>query len=115
MSLRIYTITGIVALITAVVCAFIDYKISLGVILAAAFSMINMLMLSESMKKVMSSDTPAYGMMVVGNMVRFTLLFAMIYIAYKLPNLFSMIGVAIGLILFMVALVIDALRKKGGS
>lgn len=113
MSLRIYTITGIVALIAAAITSFIDYKISLGIILSAVFSMINMLLLSESMKKVISSQTPAYGLMIAGNMIRFTLLFAMIYIAYKLPNLFSMVGVAIGLTLFMVALVIDAVRKKG--
>ena len=47
-------------------------------------------------------------------MIRFVLLFATLYIAYRLPNIFSMIGVAIGMTLFMIALLIDAFNKRKG-
>ena len=52
--------------------------------------------------------------MLAGNMIRIALLFVMLYVAYRLPNIFSMIGVAIGVTLFMIALLIDAMRKRKG-
>lgn len=114
MSLKIYLITGLIALVTGVVFSFIDIKISFGIAIATLFSLINLFMLQESMKKVISSGT-TYGIMFLVNIVRFTLLFGMIYIAYKFPQYFSMIGVAIGLTLFMFALLIDALNKRKGA
>lgn len=114
MSMKIYLITGLIALIAGGALAFIDYRISLGVILAAVFSIINLFMLSESMKKAMTSDASGFGLMMAGNVIRFALLFGMIFMAYKLPQLFSLTGVAIGLTLFIVALVIDALSKRKG-
>lgn len=112
MSLKIYLLTSLIAFIISIVFAFIDLKIAFGIILATVFSLINLFLLSESMKKVISSDQPSYGFMMAGNVIRFTLLFVMMFIAYKLPNVFNMIGIAIGLTLFIVALVIDALMKK---
>ena len=114
MSLKIYLITGLIALVTGVVFSYIDIKISFGIAIATLFSLINLFMLQESMKKVISSGT-TYGIMFLVNIVRFTLLFGMIYIAYKFPQYFSMIGVAIGLTLFMFALLIDALNKRKGA
>ena len=115
MSLKIYFITGGIALLVAGVFFFIDVKISFGILLATLFSLINLFLLAESMKKVIDSSGSNYGLMMAGNVIRFTLLFAMMFIAYKLPQYFNMIGVAIGLTLFMVALVIDALSKRRRS
>ena len=115
MSLKIYLITGLIALVTGIVFSFIDIKISFGIAIATLFSLINLFMLQESMKKVISSSGTTYGIMFLVNIVRFTLLFGMIYIAYKFPQYFSMIGVAIGLTLFMFALLIDALNKRKGA
>ena len=115
MSLKIYLLTGLIAIIVSVVFAFIDFKIALGIVLATAFSLFNLFLLAESMKKVINSDTPSYGLMVSGNMIRFGLLFVMLLVAYKFQNLFSMVGVAIGLTLFMFALVIDAISKRKGN
>ena len=112
MSLTIYMLTGVIALIVSGIFVFVDIKITYGILLSALFSMINLLLLSASMKKVISNSQPAYGLMIAGNMIRFTLLFVMMFIAYKLPNYFSMIGVAIGLTLFMIALLIDAIKKR---
>ena len=112
MSLKIYLITGLIALITSVGFYFVNFKISLGIILSTAFSLINLFILQESMKMVISKETPAYALMFISNSIRFTMLFAMLYIAYKFPQYFSMGGVAIGLILFMFALIIDTFNKR---
>ena len=66
------------------------------------------------MKKMISSNKHSPGAMLAGNMIRIALLFVMLYVAYRLPNIFSMIGVAIGVTLFMIALLIDAMRKRKG-
>ena len=79
-----------------------------------SFSLFNMFLLAESMKKVMNSEVPSIGAMMGGNLIRFTLLFAMLYLAYRFPNTFSMVGVAIGVTLFMIALLIDAAGKRKG-
>ena len=115
MSLKIYLLTSLIAFIVSIVFAFIDLKIAFGILLSTVFSLINLFLLSESMKKVINSDQPSYGLMMAGNIIRFTLLFAMIFVAYKLPNVFNMIGIAIGLTLFIVALVIDAIKKRKGA
>lgn len=114
MNLRIYYLTGAIALVIGTVFAFIDYRISLGVLLAALFSLANMYLLADSMKKMIDSGTPSFGAMLGGNLIRFTLLFAMLYIAYRFSNIFSMVGVAIGVTLFMIALLIDAAGKRKG-
>lgn len=115
MSLKIYLLTSLIAFIVSIVFAFIDLKIAFGILLSTVFSLINLFLLSESMKKVINSDQPSYGLMMAGNIIRFTLLFAMIFVAYKLPDVFNMIGIAIGLTLFIVALVIDAIKKRKGA
>ncbi len=114
MSLKIYLLTGLIALVVSGISAFFDRTISFGILLATAFSLINMYLLSASMKKMVSSQNPSPAVMMVGNMIRFVLLFATLYIAYRLPNIFSMIGVAIGVTLFMIALLIDAFNKRKG-
>ena len=114
MNLRIYVMTGAIALILSGIFLFFDKTISFGIMLATVFSLINMCLLSLSMKQVMKQETPSMGMMMAGNMIRFLLLFGMLYVAYRLQNIFSMIGIAIGVTLFMIALLIDAMRKKKG-
>ena len=115
MSLKIYYMTGMIALVVAAGAAFFDKTVSFGVLLASLFSLINMYLLSLSMKQVISSQDHSPALMMAGNMIRFVLLFVMLYIAYRFPNLFSMVGVMIGVTLFMVALLIDAIGKRKGG
>lgn len=114
MSLKIYLMTGAIALVVSGIAAFFDKTICFGILLATAFSLINMYLLSASMKKMIDSENHSPVLMMAGNMIRFVLLFGMLYIAYRLPNIFSMIGVAIGVTLFMIALLVDAIRKRKG-
>ncbi|MBQ6333764.1 MAG: ATP synthase subunit I [Erysipelotrichaceae bacterium] len=114
MKLKIYTLTASIAAILAVFFVFIDYRISLGIVLSAGFSLLNMLMLSQSMKALMDSQGTNYSSMISGNIIRFALLMAVVFIAIKNPQLFSIYGVAAGFILFLIALVIDAVSRKGG-
>ncbi len=48
-----------------------------------------------------------------GNILRFGILLAVIFVAVKNPQYFNMIGVAVGFTLFFIALLIDALSRKG--
>ena len=112
MSIKIYKLTSLIGIIVAIVCYFIDYHISLGVLLATAFSLLNMVILSSSMSAMMSSDNPNPGILMGANILRFAMLALMIYIAIKNSKIFNIVGVAIGLILFLVALVIDAVQMR---
>ena len=47
------------------------------------------------------------------NILRFGLLIVVLYIAVKNQDTFHMVGVAIGFTLFLAALLIDALTRKG--
>ena len=116
MNLRIYLITALIALVLSGFTFFIDYRIALGIILSAGYSLVNMLMLSGSMKVMMSDKESGanYSALIAGNIVRFGLLLVVIYIAVKNPGLFNMYGVAAGFILFMIALIIDALSRRKG-
>ena len=112
MNFKIYGLTALISLFTSLLAYFIDYKISLGILLASLFSLFNMFLLSSSMKSMMNSQTPNPSLLMGGNIIRFTLLAVLIYVAIKNPQYFNIIGVTIGLVLFMVALIIDALRTR---
>ncbi|MBQ6493254.1 MAG: ATP synthase subunit I [Erysipelotrichaceae bacterium] len=114
MSLKIYLLTGLIALVTAGVSAFIDYKIALGILLATLFSLINLFLLSSTMKAAMSGKQAAVSLLMLGNILRYVLLVLCMFIAYKLPQYFSLIGVAIGMTLFLGALLIDAVNRRKG-
>ena len=114
MSLKIYLITAAVGIVCSGVFTFIDIKISAGILLSTLFSLLNMVLLSASMKMAIKGENGQYGILMFGNIIRFTLLFSCMYIAYKLPQYFSLIGVAIGMSLFLIALLIDAILKRKG-
>lgn len=114
MSLKIYLLTGLIALIVSGVTAFFDYRISTGIILSTVFSLINLFLLSLTMKSATSSSQANVSLLMVGNIVRYSLLVVCMFIAYKLPQYFSLIGVAIGMTLFLGALLIDAVSKRKG-
>ena len=113
MKIRIYIITAVIAIVLALAMLLIDYRISLGILLSAGFSLLNMLMLSSSMKMMMKDENGNYSILIAGNIVRFTLLLAVIYIGIRNPQLFNVYGLAAGFTLFMIALIIDALSRKG--
>ena len=113
MKMKIYLITAMIAVIAALATLMIDCRISLGILLSAGFSLLNMLMLSASMKAMMKDGNGNYSALIAGNIIRFTLLLAVIYIGIKNPQLFNVFGLAAGFTLFMIALIIDALSRKG--
>ncbi len=114
MSLNIYLITAVIGILCSGVFTFIDIKISAGILLSTLFSLLNMVLLSITMRFAIQGENGQYGIMMLGNIIRYTLLFICMFIAYKLPQYFSLIGVAIGMTLFLFALVIDAIKKRKG-
>ena len=112
MSLKIYLLTGLIALIISGVTAFFDFRISAGIMLSTVFSLFNLFLLSATMKSATSSSQANVSFLMLGNIVRYALLLACMFIAYKLPQYFNLIGVAIGMTLFLGALIIDALQKR---
>ncbi len=113
MKLRIYLITTAIAFLLALGAFFIDQKLAFGILLSGLYSLVNMLMLSFSMKAALASAELNFGALVFGNIIRFGLLMVVIYIAVRNPQIFNMIGVAAGFVLFFIALLIDALSRRG--
>ncbi len=114
MSLKIYFLTGLIALLVSGVTVFFDTKIAAGIILSTFFSLLNLFLLSVTMKSATNGQSPNVSLLMLCNIVRYGLLVACMFIAYKLPQYFSLIGVAIGMTLFLVALLIDAVQKRKG-
>lgn len=113
MKLKIYLITTAIALFLSMGAYFIDVRIAYGIMLSAIYSLINMLLLSVSMKAALGADNLNYAFLIPMNILRFSLLIAVLYIAVKNQDTFHMVGVAIGFTLFLAALFIDALTRKG--
>ena len=114
MSLKIYIFTGIIGVLCAIATYFIDVKIAMGILISVVFSLINLVLLSFSMKLAIKGKGGQYSILMFSNIVRYSLLVLCMFIAYKFPQYFSLIGVAIGMMLFLVALVIDAISKRKG-
>ena len=115
MKMRVYLFTSLIAVLLGIVFFFIDPKISCGILLSAAYSMVNMLLLGMTMKITTSQGNVNFGALMTGNIIRFTLMGLVIFLAIRNPQIFNVIGVAIGFTLFMVALLIDAATRKGGE
>ena len=115
MSKKIYELTAVIALVLSGILAFFDFKISLGILVASLFSMANLYLLSYSMKNMLKGEKKNAGRMMLVSMARFLLLAVVMFLAMRFPDQISIIGVAIGLTLFMIALVIDAVKRKGGA
>ena len=96
MKLKIYLITMAIAVLGAVAACFVDPRISFGILLSASFSLLNMVLLSISMKAATSGAQLNYSVLILVNIVRFVILAAVIYIAIRNPQTFNMVGVAIG-------------------
>ena len=113
MKTKIYVYTTIIALIISGVAMFIDYRFSLGVLLASAFSVINLYLLSMTMKTVLKNGDPSgMGLFMGVNIVRFGLLALVIYVAIKNPEIFNIFGVTLGFTLFLISLFIDGIKAK---
>ena len=115
MKLKIYLITMAIAVLGAVAACFVDLRISFGILLSASFSLLNMVLLSISMKAATSGAQLNYSVLILVNIVRFVILAAVIYIAIRNPQTFNIVGVAIGFTLFLFALMADAGSRKGGG
>lgn len=115
MKLKIYLITMTIAVLGAAAAYFVDFRLSLGILLSASFSLLNILLLSVSMKAATSSGQLNYSLLIFVNIIRFAILAAVIYLAIKNPQTFNMVGVAIGFTLFLFALLADAGSRKGGG
>ena len=114
MKLKIYYLTALIAIVLSIIAFFFDYTVSIGILTATLASMLNLLLLSASMSMVMKrQDMQNYPLLIVINIFRYGLLAAVIYLALKNPQYFNIYGVTIGLILFLVSLVIDAVSRKG--
>ena len=114
MKLKIYYLTALIAIILSIIAFFFDYTISIGIMTATLASMLNLLLLSFSMSMMMKQqDVQNYPLLVISNIFRYGLLAAVIYIAVRNPQYFNIYGVTIGLVLFLISLVIDALSRKG--
>lgn len=114
MSLKIYVLTCFISILLSLVASMYDIKITFGILLSSVFSLINMFILSKSMEMMIKSNGSNQSILMIGNMIRFTLLIVVVFIAIKNQQIFSIIGVAIGFTLFMVALIIDAISKRKG-
>ena len=114
MKLKIYYLTTIIAVILSIIAFFFDRRISIGILAATLASMLNLFLLSASMKAMMKQqDASGYPLLMAANILRYGILALVIYIAIKNPQYFNIYGVTIGLVLFLVSLLIDALSRKG--
>ena len=113
MNKKIYLLTGLIAIVLSVITAFFDYRISFGILLTISFSLLNLFLLSASMKSLLKSgDISGYPLLMGVNILRFGMLAAVIYIAIKNPEIFNIYGVTAGLILFLFSLLIDTATRK---
>ena len=113
MKTKIYVYTTIIALLISGVAMFIDYRFSLGVLLASAFSVINLYLLSMTMKAVLKNGDPnGVGLFMGVNIIRFGLLALVIFIAIKNPQIFNIFGVTLGFTLFLISLFVDGIKAK---
>lgn len=99
---------AIIVLVLALLLLFLDYKISLGVILGFIFSVLNYRLIEY---RYMNMD--AYNALsILGSLICILLLGIPLLISFLLPNIFSYIGVMIGLLVIKVKLIIEAFVKK---
>ena len=88
---------------------FIDFRLTLGVLLGYGGSFLNIKIIEHRYKHLEDVNVFTY----LGIYISISALVIPILIGVLLPRYFSWLGVLIGLLLNKVSLIIDAVRNKG--
>ena len=99
---------AIISLVLTLLFLFLDYKISLGIVLGFIFSILNYRLIEYRYQNLDSYNI----WVVIGSLICILLLGIPLLISFLLSNIFSYIGVMIGLLIIKVKLIIEAFVKK---
>ena len=108
MSKKPFKIEFLIALLLSIVFILIDKRISLGILLGFLFSFLNYRLIEYRYKNIDTYNVLA----ILGSLICIALLGIPLLISFLLPNIFSYIGVVIGLLIIKVKLIIEAFIKK---
>lgn len=99
---------ALIVVLLALLFLFLDYKISLGIILGFIFSMLNYRLIEYRYKNMDTYNIWS----ILGSLICILILGVPLLISFLLPNIFNYIGVMIGLLIIKTKLIIEAFVKK---
>lgn len=111
MNKQIYLYSGIISIVASIVCAFFNYRISLGIIIGALSSFLYFYILNMNFK--ISEDGNISKGGILGYLVRLIVLALPLLIACLLPNIFNIFGAFAGIMLFRIVMMFMFFKTKG--
>lgn len=98
----------VIAIILSIIFLFVDYKISVGVIVGYMFAYLNYKLI-EYRYKDLTRYTPGF---MIGSILCILVLALPLLMSFIYPNLMSWIGVVMGLMIIRTRLILEAFIKK---
>ena len=111
MNKTIYLYSGIISIVTSAVCAFFNYRISLGIIIGALSSFVYFYILNMNFKINEDGNISKGG--ILGYVVRLIVLALPLLVSCLLPNVFNIFGAFAGIMLFRIIMIIIFFKTKG--
>ena len=108
MNKRKYLENSLIVLILSIILLFLDYKISIGVVVGYLFSILNYKFIEYRYNN-LETYSPLF---FVGSFVSIMILAIPLVLSFIYPNFMSYIGVVIGLMILRTRLIIEAFISK---
>lgn len=104
---RNFKVLKLIFMLICIILIFIDYKIGLGIMLGIIFSDINYRFIEYRYR-----NLNVYSFkQVIGILLSISILIVPVALSFIFPNIFNWIGVAIGLLLSKISIIILSLKK----
>lgn len=110
MNKKIYLYSGIIGLFVSIICAFFDWKISMGILIGLLASFLYFFLLNDQFK-IEDGQISKGG--VLGFGLRIIVLALPLLVACLLPQYFNIFGAFAGVMVFRIIMMIMFFKQKG--
>ena len=107
-----FRFSTILAILTALITAFFDVRISAGIILGFLFSFAHLYLLTKNVDSMLYQDKTSIFWSIISSISRFAMIALPLLIALKFSDYFNVFGAFFGILIYKIVLIIFAVINK---
>jgi len=112
MNKKEFRFSTILAVLTALITAFFDVRISAGIILGFLFSFAHLYLLTKHVDSILYQDKVSIVWSIISSISRYAMIALPLLIALSFSDYFNVFGAFFGFLLYKIVLVIFAIINK---
>ena len=105
-------LSTVLAVLTSLIAAFFDVRVSAGIILGFMFSLAHLYLLTKHVDSMLYQDKASIFWVIISSVFRYAMIALPLLIAIKFSAYFNVFGAFFGFLLYKIVLVIIAVINK---